>query len=127
GEDEVAVSAPDDHFTATPHCRVTCSGIGCVGSAGGGPTIRAGIVSAASVQIHAAIISTPDDHFTASPHCCGNGSGSGRVGEAGSCPTVRAGIVSAASVKIRDIPIDSPSHNHFTPGSLCRMILPCGR
>ena len=43
-------STPDDHFTASPDCRVTVSGIGCVGRAGGCPTIRAGIVSAAGVQ-----------------------------------------------------------------------------
>ena len=42
-----AVSAPDDHFTADPDCRVTASGSGRVGCAGGYPTIRAGIVSAA--------------------------------------------------------------------------------
>ena len=44
-------SAPDDHFTAGPHCRVIVSGIGRVGGAGGCPTIRAGIVSPAGVQV----------------------------------------------------------------------------
>ena len=43
-------SAPNDHFTAGPDCRVTKSGIGRVGRAGGCPTIRAGIVSPARVQ-----------------------------------------------------------------------------
>ena len=43
-------SAPDDHFTAGPDCRVTDSGSGRVGGAGGCPTIRAGIVSPAGVQ-----------------------------------------------------------------------------
>ena len=43
-------SAPDYHFTAGPDCRVT-SGIGRVGGAGGCPTIRAGIVSTACVEI----------------------------------------------------------------------------
>ena len=46
-------SAPDDHFTASPHCRVIVSASGCVGRAGGRPTIRAGIVSPAGVQIAA--------------------------------------------------------------------------
>ena len=41
--------APNDHFTAGPHCCVTDSARGRVGSAGGCPTIRAGIVSPASV------------------------------------------------------------------------------
>ena len=38
-------SAPDDHFTVGPHCRVIGSASGCVGSARGRPAIRAGIVS----------------------------------------------------------------------------------
>ena len=67
--DAVADSAPDDHFTAGPHCRVIVSGSGRVGGAGGCPTIRAGIVSPASVQIAWSSLSTPDDHFTAGPDC----------------------------------------------------------
>ncbi len=46
-------SAPDDHFTAGPHCRVIDSRIGRVGGAGGCPTVRAGIISAAGVQSRA--------------------------------------------------------------------------
>ena len=44
------ISAPDDHFTAGPHCRVSDSRSGRVGRAGGCPTIRAGIVSPAGVR-----------------------------------------------------------------------------
>ena len=44
-------SAPNDHFTAGPDCRVTDSARGRVGGAGGCPTIRAGIVSPAGVRI----------------------------------------------------------------------------
>ena len=44
-------SAPDDHFAAGPHCRVKASGSGCVGGARGRPTIGAGIVPAAGVQV----------------------------------------------------------------------------
>ena len=62
-------SSPDDHFTASPHCCVILSASGRVGRAGGHPTIRAGIVSPAGVQLAASSSSTPDDHFTASPHC----------------------------------------------------------
>ena len=47
-------SAPDDHFTAGPDCRVKVSASGRVGRAGGCPTVRAGIVSPAGVQIAAA-------------------------------------------------------------------------
>ena len=78
--------------------RVTNSGRGRVGSAGGCPTVGAGIVSAAGVQ-QAGDISAPDDHFTATPHCCVTNSDRGGVGGAGGCPTVGAGIVFAAGVK----------------------------
>ena len=43
-------SAPDDHFAAGPHCRVTVSASGRVGGAGGCPTVRAGIVPPAGVR-----------------------------------------------------------------------------
>ena len=103
------VSAPDDHFTAGPDCRVTVSGRGRVGRAGGCPTIRAGIVSPAGVRKHAAdVISAPDDHFTAGPDCRVTVSGSGRVGRAGGCPTIRAGIVSPAGVQRAAVPSPCP-------------------
>ena len=44
------ISAPDDHFTAGPDCRVIGSGSGRIGGAGGCPTVRARIVSPAGVQ-----------------------------------------------------------------------------
>jgi len=51
-------SAPDDHLTAGPNCRVAVSASGRIGGAGRGPTVGAGIVSPASVQKgKAAIIS----------------------------------------------------------------------
>ena len=71
---------------------------GRVGSAGGCPTVGAGIISAAGVQI-AAVISTPDDHFTAGPDCRVRLSAIGRVGRAGGYPTVGAGIISSAGVQ----------------------------
>ena len=65
-----AKSAPDDHFTAGPHRRVNVSASGRVGGARGCPTIRAGIVSPAGVQIaERCHVSAPDDHFTAGPDC----------------------------------------------------------
>ena len=117
------ISTPDDHFTAGPHCRVTVSGSGRVGGAGGCPTIRAGIVSPAGVEIAVAVASsTPDDHFTAGPDCRVRRSASGRVGGAGGCPTVRAGIVSPASVqKVWD------AYSHPRRSFHCRSRLPCDR
>jgi hypothetical protein len=51
--------------------------IGRIGDAGGCPTIGAGIVSAAGVQIVWIRISAPDDRFAVGPHCCGGESGVG--------------------------------------------------
>ena len=60
---------PNDHFTAGPHCRVIASARGRVDGAGRCPTVRAGIVSPASVERRIAVISAPNDHFTAGPDC----------------------------------------------------------
>jgi hypothetical protein len=109
-------STPNDHFTAGPDCRVKVSGRRRVGRAGGYPTIRAGIVSAAGNQRHViAGISTPNDHFTAGPDCRVTVSGRGRVGRAGSCPRIRAGIVSPASVRSADV-LKSAPNDHLTAG-----------
>src|SRR5439155_17918973 len=98
---------PDDHLAAAPHCRVICSSIGRTGRVGGYPTVGAGIVSSASVQI-AAVISTPDDHLAAGPHCRVLSSGFGHVGpDAGGYPTVSAGVVSPAGVQIAGVYPDS--------------------
>ena len=85
------------------HCRsrLPCdrSGRGRVDRAGGCPTIRAGIVSPASVRKVVDIISAPDDHFTAGPDCRVNDSAVGALVSAGGCPTIRAGIVFPAGVR----------------------------
>ena len=36
-------SAPDDHFSASPHCCVSLSAFGRIGGAGGCPAIRPGL------------------------------------------------------------------------------------
>ena len=43
-------TAPDDHFSAGPDCRMKVSGSGRIGGAGGCPTFGAGIVSPAGVE-----------------------------------------------------------------------------
>jgi len=98
----IKIPTPDDHFSASPDCRVQVSPSGRVGGAGGCPTVRAGIVSPAGVEIgaaNAARITTPDDHFTAGPECRVIVSGSGRAGGAGNCPIVGDGVVLAAGVQ----------------------------
>ena len=99
---EVARSAPDDHFAAGPHCRVTTVGAeGALVMLVAVQTIGAGIVSPASIKDHAAvIISRPRRSF----HCrsklpCDARRARGRIGGAGSCPTVRSRIISPAGIK----------------------------
>ena len=101
-------SAPDNHFTAGPHCRVKGSGRGRVGRAGGCPTIRAGIVSPAGVE--RACRDYPPHTIISAPvqTAVWRAPGSGRVGGAGGCPTVRAGIVSPAGVRTPSPRVDPP-------------------
>ena len=116
------ISAPDDHFAAGPHRRVTVSGSGRIGGAGGCPTIRARDCISRRCSNASAIISAPDDHFTAGPDCRVTLSGSGRVGDAGGCPTIGAGIVSPAGVQI-DAVISIRPRRSFR----CRSTPPCER
>ena len=70
-------SAPNDHFTAGPHCRVNVSGCGALIMLVAVQLSVLGIVSArrcSKVLLHAKG-SAPDDHFTAGPHCRVNVSG----------------------------------------------------
>src|SRR5205823_5425439 len=119
--DVKSLSTPDDHFTASPDCRVRISGSGRVGRTGGDPTVSAGTVSVAGIEIIARVVSAPDDHFTASPHCGGQGAGIGRVGKAGGCPTVGGRMISAASVKI-SANINPTPDDHFAAGPHCCVI-----
>ncbi len=113
-------SAPDDHFTAGPHCRVTSSA----------QRARWSVLVAVQLSVLglylppvfeiADVVSAPDDHFTAGPDCRVIVSGSGRVGGAGGCPTVRARIVSPAGVQIVAVTIIRPRRSFH-----CRSRLPC--
>jgi len=46
---QIEAAAPDDHFAASPDCRVLISGSGRVAGAGGCPTVGAGVVPPAGV------------------------------------------------------------------------------
>src|SRR5439155_7966704 len=96
----VVSSTPDDHFTASPRCRVMDSTGRHIDDAGGRPTIRAGIVFTPGVRITAAVLAAPHDHITAGPDGSMILSGSGRVGDRGSCPAIADGIISAAGVQV---------------------------
>src|SRR5438046_9039154 len=80
-------SAPDDHFTAGPDCRVNASTRGRIDSSRGHPTVGSGLVSPAGVQIDP-VVSAPYDHFTTSPDCRVLISGRWCVGQAGVRPTI---------------------------------------
>jgi hypothetical protein len=90
--DATGISAPDDHFTADPDCRVIESRSGADG-VGFRPSVAAGIISAAGFEKSADVGSAPDDHFAARPHCRVIGTGSRRVVGAGGSPTVSAGMI----------------------------------
>ena len=113
----VSFSAPDNHLTAGPHCRVKFSGIGRVGGTRGRPSIDAGFVSAAGLQ-RVWVVSAPDDHVATGPHCRVIVSGGGHAGGTGGCPAIGAGIVLPASIKIA---VDLVARDdHLAVGPQCR-------
>ncbi len=64
-------SPPDDHLAARPDCRVPTSRIGRTRCARGGPSVCAGTIPPAGVEITgAAVDSTPNNHFAACPDRC---------------------------------------------------------
>src|SRR5260370_19069346 len=66
------------------------------------PAVRAGTVSATSIQAHrrGPERTAPDDHLAASPNRGVSAAWRGRVGCAGRCPAIATWVVSAASVAI---------------------------
>ena len=121
----MSVSAPDDHLTADPNCRVLqLSSARRISGAGGCPGVRARIVSPASVKIRggARSQSAPDDHFTAGPHC--------RVEEARASGALVAlvavqvfvlGLYLPTSVKNAAVAKAAPD-DHLTAGPNCRVL-----
>jgi hypothetical protein len=88
--------APDDHFIAAGHGCVPCSTSRHATRTCRRTSVRAGIVSAPSVQIMIATIkkvSAPDDHFAAGPHCCVNQPTGGSIRCTRGCPTVGNWII----------------------------------
>src|SRR6266536_2513267 len=115
-------SAPDDHFTAGPHCGVIPSTGGHVGGDVDSPPVGARVVSASGVQIGTDVRdSAPDDHFIAGPYCRVNSSGLGRVGCAGGGPTVRAGIIPPAGVQNAAGALSAPD-DHFAASPDCSVV-----
>ena len=119
------LSAPDDHFTATPNRGMTASAVGGVGGAGSCPTVRAGIISAACACVAATYGSAPDNHFMAGPDCRVTRSTLGGIGHGGRCPTVRAGEVLPASLKGDSAIVTTPD-DHRSAGPHCCVTIPSG-
>ena len=109
----VSVSAPDNHLTADPNCRVKESRNGRISGAGGCPAISAGIVSPASVQSAASRFRP-----RRSSHCRSKlprvSLAHGRISRAGGCPSVSAGIVPPACVQ--RAAVGSAPDDHLTAG-----------
>ena len=75
------ISAPDDHFTAGPHRRVTYRAVGALVVL---VAVQLSVLGLYLPPVFKRLTATsaPDDHFTAGPHCRVTVSGSGRVGGA---------------------------------------------
>jgi hypothetical protein len=109
----VDYSAPHDHFTTSPDSCVRLSRGWCLGSAGGYPTICAGIVLSACVKFDL-INSAPNDHVATGPDCCVKRTGAGSIRCARRHPTIGARIVSPAGVEV--IRGQSAPDDHFATG-----------
>jgi hypothetical protein len=119
----VVFAAPNDHFTAGPHCGGLLSASGCASDAGADPTVSAWIISAAGIRVDA-ILPAPNDHLAAGPHCSVKDSGRGRVGGARSCPTIAAAIISPTSVHSQAFRAVSAPDDHSVSGPDCSVPAP---
>ena len=117
------MSAPDDHFTAGPDCRVTV-----LGQSGALVVLVAVQLSVSGLylppvfKVLLTIISAPDDHFTAGPHCrvkC--------LGQSGALVVLVAVQLSVLGLYLPPVfrysaAISSAPDDHFTAGPHCRVI-----
>ena len=65
-----SVAAPDNHFTARPHCGVIDASSGAFVVLVAVQLSVLGLYLPPVFTMEDVIISAPDDHFTVSPHCC---------------------------------------------------------
>ena len=113
---------PNNHFGAGPHRGVGVTWGGGVGGASSDPTIRAWVISAASVAIvRRGIATAPDNHFAAGPYRAVGSTTQYIIRDAGGRPTVRLWIVSAAGIQI-DRLVSSAPDNHFAARPLYGVI-----
>src|SRR5205823_4211270 len=112
-------SAPDNHFTARPHCGVSLSPTGGISGVSSRPTVGSRIISPAGEQLtHAFIRSAPNYHFTVRPNCRVIKTPIRGTRSASSRPTIGAGIVSPPSVHDEPVNKSAPDY-HFTARPHC--------
>ncbi len=104
---------------------MSCSRLGRIGDARGGPTVGAGIVSSSDVKEGTSIPATPDDHFAVNPDCRVGVSAIGRACGASRHPTIRTRIVSPARVQLDEIFVYPAPHDHFSPSPDCGVRRSC--
>ena len=90
------ISAPDDHLTAGPHCRVKYRAIGRIGRCWWLSSYQCWDCISRQCSKSPVPISTPDNHFTASPDCRVTAARRGRIGGAGGCP----GVIGASAINL---------------------------
>jgi hypothetical protein len=114
----ITLATPDNHVTASPHCRMFRPGVGHVDEARRCPRICTGIVPPSCVHIGVAVAltSAPDDHLTASPYCSVTASSDRGISGACRYPTIRGWIIPPPSVLLVSAP-----HNHFAASPYCAM------
>src|SRR5436853_2531200 len=101
-------SAPGHHFAAGPPYSTIFPSSGRAGGAGRCPTVGAGIVSPAGVQIAADITAVQARQLPACLLWPVKSSGSRRAVGGGGCPVVGAGLVSAGGVSPVEAENDLP-------------------
>ncbi len=100
------IPAPDNHFAASPDCRVRVSRGRCASRGGSCPTVIGRVIFAARVRVVERFINpAPDNHFAPGPDCRVSDPAEREVQDAGGRPSVRARIVLPAGVQIYFPPV----------------------
>jgi hypothetical protein len=119
------IPSPNDHFTASPHCRVDSPATRRIGCACSSPAIHNRIIFTPGLIKK----TVPNDHLATRPNCRMRISGTGGTNRRCSGPTVCSGIVSSAGIQCHGFGIcvgPSPDH-HFATCPHCGVILPANR
>ena len=116
---ESTITAPDDHFTANPHCRVRRLGKRARCQPVDTQLFVPGLYLP-PVFRSLPLVTAPDDHFTTSPHCRVSVSRVGCVSGATSCPTIRRRTVSTHQCLVAKV--SSAPDDHLTAGPDCVVI-----